>query len=509
MMENLTTIDPRTGFTAILPQLATEWSISKDAKSYTFKLRKGVPLHFGKGEFTVQDFITSVDKSASDDSLTGPCKSSGRVWMGANSMTEMVQNGNMQVIDDYTFTMNLARAQVDLASWYYSIQSVTCAPIWSSAQYKAEGDAMFEKGPAATGAYQFLRRTLKEFAEFERVPYKHWRVNPEFKTLRITTAPEEATRLAMLLTKEADMVDIAKVLHDQATAAGMVVLQSAVPDVGLVITMHGQYYVSKVNWKPEQDPWAAPEPTGRLVREALNRAVNRKQIINVLFKGLGDPMYNFPFHPRVEGWNPDWEKNFERDYGYDLEKAKKLLDQAGYPGVGGKNRFKMEVLVTSLPGLPETVEAAQSIAQEFGNIGIDVKLVETDFQRALDTFRDQHDAHFILPLRGTMRPIAQNMRIYYYTGPIDPVKGRPTRGTAYFEDTLFDQVYETLLAETDPKEVERLARMAGDKVYSEYRVIPVVWVNSTAVANPNVVAEYVFGGVTGVFTHLEYVKAAK
>jgi ABC-type transport system substrate-binding protein len=369
---------------------------------------------------------------------------------------------------------------------------------------------MFEKGPAGTGAYQFVRRVLKEFTEYERAPYNHWRVNPEFKTLLITSAPEEATRLAMLLTGEADMVDIAKVLHDQATAKGMVVLQSVLPDVGLVITMHGQYYVSKANYTPDKDPWAAPEPTGRLVREALNRAVNRKQLINTLFKGLGDPMYNFPFHPTgVEGWNPDWEKNFERDYGYDPEKAKRLLDQAGYPGVGGKNRFKMEVWMNSLPGLPETIEVAQAIAQEFQNIGIDVKIVEAEFQRSLDLGRDFHDAHFILPLRGTMRPIAQNMRIYYYTGPTDTAKSRPTRGTWYFEDPLFDQVYEALLKETDLKEVDRLARSAGDKIYSEYRTIPVVWVNSTVVANPKVVAEYVYGGVTGVFTHLEYAKAAK
>jgi ABC-type transport system substrate-binding protein len=506
--EHLTTIDPRTGVTKVYPQLATEWQISPDAKTYTVRLRKGVPFHFGKGEFTVKDFIGSLDKAVSDDSITG-CTGPLRAALGAKSSTEMQQKGNLKVIDDYTFTMNLASPQVDLLDWWFNILQHTCDNIWSSAQYKAEGDAMFEKKPAFTGPYQFVRRTLKEFTEMERVPYNHWRVNPEFKTLKISTVPEEATRLAMLLTREADMVDIVKVLHDQAAAAGMVVLESDLPANGLAIMMFGQYYVSKMNYTPDKDPWAAPGETGRLVREALNRAVNRKQLINVLFKGRGEPMYNTIFHSSLEGWNPEWEKRFEEKYGYDPEKAKKLLDQAGYPGVGGKNRFKMEVGVSSLPGLPETIEAAQAIAQEFKNIGIDVKLTEADFSHFLDLFRDRHDAHFILPVRATIRPMTQNMRIFYYTGAVDPAKGRPTRGVHYHEDQLYDQVYERLLVDTDPKERDRLAREAGNHIYDNYRSIPVVWTNPTLVVNPKVVAEYHFGPVTGVFTHLEYVKAAK
>jgi ABC-type transport system substrate-binding protein len=103
----------------------------------------------------------------------------------------------------------------------------------------------------------------------------------------------------------------------------------------------------------------------------------------------------------------------------------------------------------------------------------------------------------------------QNMRIYYYTGPIDEQAGRPIGGTIYTEDPLFDRNYEALLAETDPAERERLAREVGDKVYDEYRVIPVVKFRSTLVVNPEVVREYVFGSLTGVFGHLEYAKAVK
>ena len=124
-------------------------------------------------------------------------------------------------------------------------------------------------------------------------------------------------------------------------------------------------------------------------------------------------------------------------------------------------------------------------------------------------FRDRHDAHFILPVRQTIRPLSANMRIYYYTGPIDEERGRPTQGVLYMEDPLYDQTYEAMLGLTDPAERDRIARIMGDDIYDNYRTIPVVNIKATIVANPEVVESYFFGGVTGVFSHLEYAKAAR
>ena len=509
MWENLTTIDPKTGVSEVYPQLAREWEVSPDASEYTFRLQEGVQFHFGHGEFTVKDVILTADQQMSDP-LAG-CKAHLSRFMGANSMTEMIENGDMEVIDDYTFKMKLVQPQVDVASWYFSILQIGCMAVRSSAQHAVEGDAMFESGPAGTGAYQFVERKLKEYARYEAVPYDHWRVNPEFKHMRISTTPEDLTRLAMLLTGEANMVDVPKVLHQQAVDEGMEILESPLPTVGLSIVPFGQYYVTQVNWNPETEPWTAPGETGVLVRQAMNRAIDRDQIINELFKGRGEPMYNTIFHPTLEGWNTRWEEQFDEKYGYDPELAKQLLDQAGFPGDNGQNRFSLEVWQSSLPGLPETIEVSQTMAQSFEDIGINVKLVEVEFARALDAFRDRHDAHFILPLRVTLRPINANTRIYYYAGGgrFSETSGLPTGGTAYLEHQLYDDTYDRLLQETDPDERERLARVMGDHTYDNYRSIPIVNVRSTLVIDPDEVSEYIFGSITGVFGHLEYAKTAK
>ncbi len=509
MWENLTTIDPRTGVSDVYPQLARDWEVSPDASVYTFHLQEGVQFHFGNGEFTVNDVILTADQQMSDP-LAG-CKAHLSRFMGADSMTEMIENGDMEIIDDYTFRMKLAQPQVDVASWYFSILQIGCMAVRSSAQHAAEGDLMFKSGPAGTGAYQFVNRELKEYSEYEAVPYDHWRVNPEFKRLRISTTPEDLTRLAMLLTGEANMVDVPKVLHQQAIDEGMEVIESPLPTVGLTVIPLGQYYVTEVNWNPDTEPWNAPGETGVLVRQAMNRAINREQIINELFKGRGEPMYNTIFHPSLEGWNPRWEDEFDEKYGYDPERAKQLLDQAGFPGDSGQNRFSVEVWQSSLPGLPETIEVSQTVAQSFEDIGIDVKLVEVEFARAIDAMRDRHDAHFILPVRQTIRPINANTRIYYYAGGgrVSETSGLPTGGAIYMEGQLYDDTYDRLLVETDPAERNRLARVMGDDIYDTYRSIPIVNVRSTLVINPEEVSEYVFGSLTGVFGHLEYAKAAK
>ena len=507
MWENLTTMSPTTGVSEIYPQLARDWEISADASQYTFYLQEGVQFHFGQGEFTVKDVIFTADQQMSDP-LAG-CKATLSRFMGADSMTGMMENGNLEIIDDYTFKMTLARPQVDVASWYFNILQIGCMAVRSSAQFAAEGEGMFESGPAGTGAYQFAERKLKEFTQYEAVPYDHWRVNPEFKHMRITTTPEDLTRLALLLTGEANMVDVPKVLHQQALDEGMEIFESPLPTVGLTIIPFGQYYVSEVNWNPETEPWTAPGETGNLVREAMNRAIDREQIINELFKGRGEPMYNTIFHESLEGWNPRWAEEFDEKYGYDPELARQLLDQAGYPGDNGQNRFSLEVWQSSLPGLPETIEVSQTVAQSFEDIGIDVKLVEVEFARAIDAFRDRHDAHFILPVRQTLRPITANARIYYYTGDTNPETGIPGGGVAYIEDQLYDDTYHRLLEETDQPTREQLAQTMGDDIYDEYRTIPIVNIRSTLVINPEEVSEYIFGSITGVFGHLEYAKRAK
>ena len=65
-----------------------------------------------------------------------------------------------------------------------------------------------------------------------------------------------------------------------------------------------------------------------MVREALNRAVNREELQNTILGGRGDPMVVTFWLPSLPGWNPEWAATFEEKYGYDPERAKELLKEA-------------------------------------------------------------------------------------------------------------------------------------------------------------------------------------
>ena len=150
-----------------------------------------------------------------------------------------------------------------------------------------------------------------------------------------------------------------------------------------------------------------------------------------------------------------------------------------------------------------------TVMQGLQAVGIDAYIKETEFGKALEEFRDRHDAHYLLPVRQTIRPLAANMRIYYYTGPTDAEKARPTRGVLYMESEVADRVYEQMLSETDMDIRNKISQELGDYIYDEYQTIPVVNIKATIVGNPDVVEDYSFGGVTGVFFNMENITAVR
>jgi len=105
-----------------------------------------------------------------------------------------------------------------------------------------------------------------------------------------------------------------------------------------------------------------------LVRKALAYAINRDEIINCLLKGTvvkADTLLS----PQNWAFEPDVEK-----YDHDIEKAKTLLDQAGYPdpdGAGPLPRFRLSYKTSQDV---QRLWIAQAIGYQFGKIGIDVEV---------------------------------------------------------------------------------------------------------------------------------------
>jgi ABC-type transport system substrate-binding protein len=475
-MEFLVDVDMKTG--QFVPQLATKWEASSDFKTWTFHLRKNVSWHFGYGQFTSKDVLHSLEHILTKEST----HSDTEVWktlVGENAAAQVMLPNDHQVV------FNLKRPNLDMAVW--QVTPYRTLAMMSKTQWDKEGIEGVRKRPTGTGPYQFKERPPGQYMLLERVE-NHWRHTPEFKEIQMFFPPEDTTRLAMLLAGEAHIADFPRSLQKQALAKGKKLIPSVIPLVFAQYAMGGLFFDT-----PELDPtlpW-----TNIKVREALVRAVDKKEIQRTIFEGKGEPMINHYYLPSLPGWNPEWEKQYEAMYAYDPEKAKRLLVEAGYP-----QGFKVTIVATVLPGLPEMPQLSEVLGLYLNRIGLKTEIVNMEFSKLRDLYRVRKTHGMMWGLRGTWRPIDENIRIYNYS------KGKTVHT---YVDKFIDQKYDAYIASIDPAEREKLLREVGDYKFKNYDHIPVVWLYVEIGVDPSVVAEYNYGRITGVYTHLEYIKSVR
>jgi ABC-type transport system substrate-binding protein len=468
----------------MIPGLATSWEMSTpDGKTWTFRLRKGVPFHAGWGEFTARDVTHTIALNAQKQAL-GTDTFLFRQLFGE---TEEEIRQNIQTPDDYTVVFQLKRPRADMDFIATARQGNLL--IYSKAQWDKDGAKGYEK-PAGTGPWQFAEWQLGQWMLFQGVE-GHWRKTPEFKEFQLFRVPEAVTRLAMVLAREANISEVDRELHQDAVAKGMRVVNSQLPSVAFSFIMGGLYNPSM----PTYDP-AVPALNVK-VREAINRAVNRQELLENIFAGQGWSHVTWGYHPNLEGWNPEWEQQFETKYGYAPQRARDLLAEAGYP-----NGFEVTVVSTTLPGAPEMIPASEVMALYLRDIGVKVKMVEMEFAKLRDLYRASRTHNLIFPIRGTYRPLQTTLGFYNYSGPEGFQRIVP-----YKE---MDEKYLQLVSSVDRAERERLIREIGDIKFNGYTEVPIVWLPGQIVVDPKVVGEYIFpGNINGVFSHLEYVKPAQ
>jgi len=223
-LETLLDLDPKTG--EYTPRLAEKWEVSPDLKEWTFYLRKGVQFHYGFGEFTAKDVAHSHALIVREDSTAG----SAPLWREAEEV---------KVVNDYQIVFRMKRPMSIIP---YLASRASELRIVSKAQWDNEGLEGFEKRPAGTGSYRYVGRKTGISVEYERVD-NHWGEKPDFKELEIRIVPEETTRLAMLMSGEAQIVDLPRELQKNALSKGMKVISSSQPVDWMTIYFGGQYYM--------------------------------------------------------------------------------------------------------------------------------------------------------------------------------------------------------------------------------------------------------------------------
>jgi len=472
-LETLLDIDPKTG--EFVPRLAEKWQASPDLKEWTFWLRRGVQFHNGWGEFTAKDVVHSHSFMLRQDATA--------TFVGIWRLVEEIK-----VIDDYQVVFRLKRP---VSMMPYLVSRCCDLRIVSKAQWDKEGLEGFDKQPAGTGSYRYIDRKLGYSISYERVD-KHWAgEKPDFKELEIRLAPEATTRLAMLLGGEAHVVDLPRELQQEAIGRGMKLVSSAQPVDWISIYFGGMYFLPGDPKFDPKVPW-----TNKKVRQAMNMAVNRRELVETVFAGKATPVYVSAWLPISEGWNQEWVTQFDQLYGYNPAKARALLKEAGYtPGT-----VKVKIVAFTDPGESEGPVVAEALGVYFQEVGIDATIETLDTVKIRDMGRSKSMHCCIVPNIVTWRPSEEWIRNTH---------SGYANGHA-FEDEFIQKNYDALTQSVDPGERQRIARAIGDHLYEEFATIPLFWLYNEVAVNPKVVAEWTYPGLGGGrSTHYHLLKATK
>ena len=481
-----------------VPALAESWEVTPDFKTWTFQLREGVPWHFGYGEFTSADVVHTwelLTRGGADAEGESPSNSNFKaIWLDFPPTA----------IDAHTVAFTHEKFFVDGGRLFSRLQGDLV--IQSKAQWDAAGGAIsaYDEMPAGTGSYQYGGRKLGETQWFVRAEGEHWGgENPDFDELEWVWAPEDFTRLAQLLAGEVQGADISRDLQAQAKDEGMKVLSSN-NENNQSYGFFGGTYLATVdsNLEPWPDgehpfwggdiPWHDP-----VVREAFNRAVDREAIIDAVYFGNASPMYVPTYAPFTEGWNDDWVTDFEDYYGYDPERARELLAEAGYE----EGEIQVDMISTVIPGNPEIPQLIEALSLMWEAIGVDTTIVELEFGQWLDrvTSHDIYETFTILrntPIRTTQ----EGLRVFWTSAPDGFLYG--------WESDFINERYNCLESELAADRREQCAREAGDYMFEEYTSVPLFQVTFDITVDPEFIESWVYPGVGSAHpTHVHLIKA--
>ncbi|MHC8337504.1 ABC transporter substrate-binding protein [Pseudomonas sp. HLT2-19-2] len=349
------------GGTAVIPGLATKWDISDDGLTYTFHLREGVKFHTTPyfkptREFNADDVLFTFDRMINKDDpfrKAYPTEFPYFTDMGMDTNITKIDK-----VDDHTVKFTLKEVDAafiqNMAMSFASVQSAEYA-----AQLLKEGKAAdINQKPVGTGPFVF-----KSYQKDSNIRYTgnkdYWKpedVKIDNLIFAITTDP--SVRIQKLKKNECQITlfprpaDL-KALKEDKTLK--------MPDqAGFNLGYIAYNVMDKVKGSNEPNPLANLK-----VRQALDMAVNKPQIIDSVYQGAGQLAVNAM--PPTQ-WSYD---TTIKDAKYDPEKAKELLKEAGVkPGT----EIVLWAMPVQRPYNPNAKLMAEMLQSDWSKVGLNVKI---------------------------------------------------------------------------------------------------------------------------------------
>lgn len=411
------------------PHLAERWEENPEEKTITYYLRKGIQFHDGT------PFNAEAVKWNLDNFLQ-----SGRAELNGIE--------SVSVVDEYT-------VQVKLESWMSSMLNNInhFLPIISPSSYEKMGRDEALKHPVGTGPFQFDQWIPDERIAFKRFDQYWQEGKPYLDAIEFVLYADSTTASVSMQAGEVDGFISTPPMeaHKLNQLPNITVLNL---ETGLGSLAQGVIFDTGNPDSVFQDV---------NVRKAVAYAIDREAIVDSLLYGYGIPsnQWGTPGSPTF---------NEQLDIGYDPERAKALLAEAGY-GDGIKITF-------SATNDPETQQRATAIKGYLENVGFEVELNLMD--DAL--FRELTSAAPNKPWEGLMQ--------YNFRGDWDLATYMPRnfspQGTTYAHNIIhpedIQELFPKIRAARTPEEMKEVAYELQRLVFEEHALAVSIYVGSNPVA---------------------------
>jgi peptide/nickel transport system substrate-binding protein len=326
------------------PALAQSWSVSSDQLSWNFLLRPGVTFHDGS-PFTADDVVYSYRRII-DEQLANVDKFSAVADVEA-------PNPNTVIIRVKQPTPNLLT----------NIGGFKGMAIVSRRNVES---GQIATNPIGTGPFAFAGQKSGDSITLKANP-SYWSGVPKVSGVTFRFISEPSTALSALQAGEIDWTD--------SIPAQRVAQLRDDDSISLAVTASNDYWYLALN--EARKPWSDVR-----VRQAIAYSIDRDAIL--ASTSYGTAAANQLAIPKGNPWYTEYHR-----YGHDVDKAKNLLSEAGVSGAD------LDMLATS--EYPETVTAAQVIADNLAPLGITVNIRTVDFATWLD---EQNTGNFDMLMMG-------------------------------------------------------------------------------------------------------------
>lgn len=422
MYETLVTFDENQEMTG---GLAKSWEVYDDSLTYTFHLQEGVKFHDGT-DFTAQSVIDNINR------VTDPANnlSRRRLFIVTDSDgNESSRIASMEATDDTTLVITLADA------YNIFLNKLTQFMIISPAALEEYGNDILYH-PCGTGPFVYSEWTEGDHTTMVKND-DYWQGAPSVDSVTIREVPESGSRTAMLQTGEADM--IYPMSSDQITAVSGnedITVSTGTSNIMRYVTLN-------------MDVEALSDIK---VRQAMNYAIDKDAYIQLMYSGYGLPATSCV--PSCISYYQE-----QTAYTYDVEKAKSLMEEAGYA-----DGFKLTLWGDNTT---QEIKGMTFIQQQLAQIGIEVEVVPMEPATVSDKiYVDKEEAEinmWYVNWSASDRSFDSSVRALLHSSMMPPTSAN----TAYYNNSEFDNLLDQALATADTAELENLYGQAQEVAWND------------------------------------------